>query len=378
MRKSFCALAALTLALCMLFSCAENSVPYETETESESDTETATESETITESETEEETESESESVTESESASETQKSSGGGGGTWSPLTDTQRDCDFVYEMQEIERLYSSVVLKENRSLTSAERTAYLRKITFLGDSTTNGMRLFGLLPDGYRTTQVWYGPHGTITLSNVNKILITYPDEGVEMTVAQAAAKKKPEIMVITLGVNGISFMNESSFKYTFNKLIADIRSVSPRTKIILQSIYPICKSYGKQGSINQFRIARANRWLAETAVNNGTYYLNTAISLALEDGYLPSSYHTGDGLHPNKTCYRSILDYIVTHPIPGYARVVETVTETAAPATETAAVTETQTESVTETVTETETITETVTESESQTESESESQDE
>ena len=144
--------------------------------------------------------------------------------------------------------LYPDTVLTE----TADAGQAYIDKIVFLGDSTTYGLRAYKMLAGGKDTTQVWTPKTGTLTLSQASFATIVYPETDEELTIADAVAKKKPEYLVITLGVNGVAFMKEDYFKSEYKKIIDSVQTASPDTKIICQSIFPVAKSYARLDSIN------------------------------------------------------------------------------------------------------------------------------
>ncbi len=194
----------------------------------------------------------------------------------------------------------------------------YIDSIIFLGDSTTYGMGPYAVLKDGRNTKQVWTPVNGTLTLDQAVKKKIKYPDTGEEITPAEAAAQKRPQYMVITLGVNGVSFMNEEQFITEYKKLVQSIQQASPETKIILQSIFPVGTNWEKQESINNEKITRANTWVLKVAETCSVRYLDTASVLHDENGWLIASYQNGDGMHFNEVGYRAVLNYIRTH---GYA---------------------------------------------------------
>ncbi|HPT85194.1 MAG TPA: GDSL-type esterase/lipase family protein [Bacillota bacterium] len=193
----------------------------------------------------------------------------------------------------------------------------YLRRIVFLGDSLTYGLKTYGMLEGGKQTTQVWVPTNGTLLLNNVADAKILYPETGTEITVREAVAAKKPDILIISLGINGISFLGEKDFIAQFTSLIKEVKKQSPDTTIILQSMFPVAASYQLQKSINNNKICRGNYWMAKAASQNGVYYLNTAETLVGPDGYLPENYQSGDGLHLNTTAYKIVLDYIRTHGV-------------------------------------------------------------
>ncbi|MBE6651552.1 MAG: hypothetical protein E7613_09625 [Ruminococcaceae bacterium] len=193
----------------------------------------------------------------------------------------------------------------------------YIDSMVFIGDSTTHGMIYYGVLSGGKNTKQVWTPKSGTLAMWNLLTEKIVYPDNGTEMLIGDAIAAKKPDKVVLTLGVNGVSSLSETEFKKYYNGLIEEIKERSPETKIILQSIYPVCDYYQYVKSISMEKINRANTWISQLAEENGLYYLNTISVLLGDNGYLKESYCNGDGIHISGEGFKVILDYIRTHPI-------------------------------------------------------------
>lgn len=191
----------------------------------------------------------------------------------------------------------------------------YIDRMIFLGDSTTNGLREYGVLSDGKNTTQVWTPSSGTLTLSFQSTATIVYPDDGTEITIVEAVTRKQPDVLVITLGVNGVSFMDEQSFKSEYKALVESIQRASPNTKIICNSIYPVENDYIYIADINNENIPRANGWIYDVAVETGTHYTDSASVLKNADGSLNESYGNGDGIHLCADGYNRVLDYLRTH---------------------------------------------------------------
>ena len=213
--------------------------------------------------------------------------------------------------------LYPDTVLAE----TADAGQAYIDKLVFLGDSTTYGLRAYKMLAGGKDTTQVWTPKTGTLTLSQASFATIVYPETDEELTIADAVAKKKPEYLVITLGVNGVAFMKEDYFKSEYKKIIDSVQTASPDTKIICQSIFPVAKSYARLESINNELIDAANKWICEIAAECGVKYLDTNSALRDADGWLPEDYHNGDGMHLQTNSFTIELNNIRTHAWPGEA---------------------------------------------------------
>lgn len=218
-----------------------------------------------------------------------------------------------VYTQSELLEMYPNAVLNESEDAGQS----YIDDTVFIGDSTTHGMIFYAVLKDGKETTQVWTPKSGTLAMWNLLKENIVYPDDDSEMLIADAIAIKRPEKVVLTLGVNGVSSLSETDFKKYYQELIDVIKRESPDTDIILQSIYPVCDYYQYVNSISMEKINRANSWIAQLANDNDVYYLNTITALVNEKGYLNNDYCNGDGIHISKEGFNVILNYIRTHAI-------------------------------------------------------------
>lgn len=188
---------------------------------------------------------------------------------------------------------------------------AYVDKFVFLGDSTTYGLGYYDIVPD----SQVWTPASGTLTLSLWSTATIVYPEDGSEIPIKDAVAKKQPEYMLITLGVNGVSFMDEEYFITEYTNLVLAVKEASPNTKIILNSIYPVSASYPVSNGITNEKIDAANVWIERIANSTGIKYLDSESVLKGSDGYLPESYNNGDGLHLNADSFALVMKYLRTH---------------------------------------------------------------
>lgn len=230
----------------------------------------------------------------------------GGDVGTGDPGTETS-------DPGTVPSAAPSTVLGE----TADAGQSYIDSLTFLGDSTTYGLWYYEVLTGGRNTEQVWTPASGTLTLSNYATATVEYPrpGSGNEISIQEAARQKQPEYLVITLGVNGVSFMDEETFKSCYTDLINNILEVSPNTKIICNSIYPNMPSYAYYSEINNDNITRANGWIQDVAAATGTRYADSCSVLKDESGALRAEYCNGDGLHLNADGFNAVLGYLRTH---------------------------------------------------------------
>lgn len=201
--------------------------------------------------------------------------------------------------------------------LTADAGTAYQDKIIFVGDSLTAHLINRGVLTGGTATEQVWRCENNMLNLnSEVTAAKIIFPGTGDKMTIAEAAKKAQPEIMVITLGTDwGVSYLGETEFKACYTDLVKAIQKASPKTEIILQSIFPVTASCT---SLDNTKIDTANTWVKAVASENGCHYLDTQTVLKDEKGCLKAEYcNSTDGIHLGKNAYEVILQYIRTHAL-------------------------------------------------------------
>ena len=203
----------------------------------------------------------------------------------------------------------------------SADRgQAYIDQMVFFGESTTAHLRSRGVLSGGKSTDQVWADASYTMMLSlEILHKRIIYPETGEEMTVEQAAALKKPRFVVLAFGVNGLSgFVNNPKlYEASYAKLISAIQAASPETVVLLQTVYPVGRSYADAQQVNE-KIAQLNEWLPEIAQKNGAYLVDTASCLRDGEGMLRTEFAQADGLHLTAAAYREILAYMRTHAYP------------------------------------------------------------
>lgn len=191
----------------------------------------------------------------------------------------------------------------------------YIDNMVFLCDSTLYGLKWYSLLKDGNDTKQIWTGDKGTLTLAYQGTAEIVYPEDGTLRTIREVLELSKPEYLIITLGINGVSFMNEDYFVSEYTNLVTDIREISPATKIILQSIFPISPTYVYWGDITNAMVTKANSWVLRISEETGCPYLDT-ISVLLDDsGNVKEELTSGDGLHFSPDGLKIILNYIRTH---------------------------------------------------------------
>ena len=191
----------------------------------------------------------------------------------------------------------------------------YLRSIVFISDKTMSP--IVGAI-DTIQQDQVWTGIEGTLTLDRgLATASVLIPSEQGELPIPDAAERIKPQFIVITVGLeNGVNHCTEEKFKEYYSNLILKLKSSSPDSRIILQSIFPVSKSAEKSDpSISNERIDAANSYIADLAKDLSLRYLDTCSVLKDKGGKLDPRYDSGDGITLNQEGFEKVVEYIRTH---------------------------------------------------------------
>lgn len=199
-----------------------------------------------------------------------------------------------------------------------------LSDVSFFGDSTTHGLIRYVVENDGRHGTpiaklkreQILTPPSGTFYLRNLPTAEIRYGGE--DLPLARALQKASPSVLIVTVGINGLPAWTEETVLSYYRKLLELIRSATPDTKIVLQSVYPTAKERSpKLKAFTVDKIDRLNEWIKSLAAELSLPYLNTASVLKGADGWLVPDYHNGDGMHLNTQGFNRVLEYIIQHPV-------------------------------------------------------------
>lgn len=198
----------------------------------------------------------------------------------------------------------------------SAERADPVADMTFFGESTTAHLALRG----GIDPARVWTNAAGTVRLdSGILSRTLKDPADGSPCTVRELAAKYRPQVLVLSFGLNGImgSSAHPDTYLGNYRRLIDAIREASPDTRFVIQSVCPVADA-GHQadwkfsvppGEINRKLTVLSDR-LREFCRNDPTLtFADTASCLTDADGFLRGDLTT-DGIHLTGAAYVLILD--------------------------------------------------------------------
>ncbi|MBQ9746877.1 MAG: SGNH/GDSL hydrolase family protein [Clostridia bacterium] len=182
--------------------------------------------------------------------------------------------------------------------------------VYFFGDSTTAHMAVRGGVP----AERVWSGEGSTVRFSSVNRERCVRLASGELVTLREAAARVKPAVLVITLGVSGgAGVMEKADFQRVYREMLLSVREASPRTKIYVQSILPLSdKSVNYYKKITKDAVAEANGWIREVCAALSVPYIDTHSLLTDGNGYLKKEYQNDEYMHLTSRAYEVILENI------------------------------------------------------------------
>lgn len=187
-----------------------------------------------------------------------------------------------------------------------------ISRMTFFGDSTTAHLALRGGIPKA----RVWSGASSTVLFETVNRTKCVHlHDENRDLTLVQAVALKKPQILVITVGVSGgAGTLDRERFTDIYKELLLSVQRASPETKILVQSMLPLSeKSVKHYKKLTKEAVAEANLWIRALCMEMRIPYIDTHAKLIdPQTGYLRPEYQNDEYMHLTAEAYRVILENI------------------------------------------------------------------
>ena len=196
-----------------------------------------------------------------------------------------------------------------------------VNRLLFLGESTTAHLRSRGVLSGGTHTTQVLANESGTLMLSaRLLTTRVTEPVSRQSLPIPDAIALRKPEILVLSFGLNGIAYFSDHPEEYLerYRSLICAVKKASPQTTVVVQTIYPVAQNpdewkYDQPPVLINRKITGLNALLPSLAAQTGAILIDTASVLPDENGFLRTDY-SADGIHLTRSGYCAVLNYLET----------------------------------------------------------------
>ena len=185
----------------------------------------------------------------------------------------------------------------------------YFDDAVFLGDSRTDGLRLYSGLS------------HGTFlcaTGATVESVFTKSVETAVgTMPLLDALATLECGKIYVMLGVNELGWKGTQLFFDHYGAVIDRLKADHPDAEIFLQSILPVGKKQEEKNNyVNNPRIAEYNEVIFALAEQKECYYLDVAPVVTDEEGRLRSDW-TYDGVHLYIKGSQAWLEYLKTHTV-------------------------------------------------------------
>ncbi len=186
----------------------------------------------------------------------------------------------------------------------------YFADTVFLGDSRTEGFRLYSGLTTGQYLCSVG------ATVSSVFTKATEETDSGT-VPILDALDQMEFSKVYVMLGINELGWPHTEQFHDQFCKIVDRIRATHSDAAIVLQSILPVSsRQDAKRNYVNNARIREYNQVIAQVAEETGCTYLDVGAGLAGEDGCLPPDQNF-DGVHLNVAGCKRWLEFLRENPV-------------------------------------------------------------
>ncbi len=189
---------------------------------------------------------------------------------------------------------------------------AYFADALFVGDSRTDGFRLFSGLKQGDFIVETG------LSIFKVETEEVKVDDE--TMTVPQALERKAYGKVYVCLGLNELGMRDDQGYYDHYAAFIDLIRAAQPTATVYVQLLIPVnaqkCGESGVASYINNEQIAVYNGLLRQLAQDKRVFLTDPAQVIVDETGQPPYD-AVGDGVHFKKEPYQQWLEYLKRHTI-------------------------------------------------------------
>lgn len=195
-------------------------------------------------------------------------------------------------------------------TVAAAVEDDYFSDAVFLGDSRTDGFRLYSGLETGQYLCSV-----GATVSSVFTKA--TEETAGGKVPILDALDGMEFSKVYIMLGINELGWPGTDLFHDHFVKLVDRVRESHPDAAVVLESIPPVSSQQNARGGyVNNGRIQDYNTVILQVAEEKDCIYLDVGSALTGPDGCLPSG-DNFDGVHLNISGCKKWLQFLKENPV-------------------------------------------------------------
>lgn len=197
---------------------------------------------------------------------------------------------------------------------SDAVSDSYFNDAVFIGDSLTEGLKLYNSLGENQFLSYVGMSLYGIDSLKFPNE-----NGEAVYSAVDMIAAMGNVGKFYIMLGTNDRIHPDVlNNYISNYSNFIDNIRKYKPDSIIYIQSILPVTPAKELEGRFNNDYIYMYNNALAELAKEKKCYFIDVYNICTDSNGDLIGDV-SPDGIHLNVTYYQRWFSYLKTHAVGG-----------------------------------------------------------
>ncbi len=187
---------------------------------------------------------------------------------------------------------------------------SYFEDAAFVGDSRTDGLRLYGGLHAGDYLCKT------SMSVFHADDSGYTVEVGGKKLTLMAALRAKQYNKVYIMLGLNELGYA-ASAYEKQLRVFLDDVIAAQPNAVIYLELMPPVNESMTKQSWHTNANVDAFNEINARVAAEKHIALLDVAEVYRGGDGQLKEEYASGDGVHFKADAYPYWADYLRTHII-------------------------------------------------------------
>lgn len=190
-------------------------------------------------------------------------------------------------KIEKSEKIENTNLLEENGQ---ADLKKYYKNTLFLGDSITEFLSVEDLISE--KNVLAKKGNTVISAKEDIEKIRIANPDN-----------------IIILLGMNDILYFdNAEAFKKNYKELVSEIKKVTPKANIYIESPLPVVEDIASKvgARLTNENVMKFRKMAMEVAKEENVNYID--ISTLITD----EKYYEGDGIHLKYDFYPKLLNYL------------------------------------------------------------------
>lgn len=195
-----------------------------------------------------------------------------------------------------------------------AVEDGWFADVVFIGDSRTDGLRLYGGIKDADFLCNKGLSVFDVLS----NKEVIQTANG---MTGAlQALEQKQYGKVYLMLGLNELGYDNDQAFADTYASVVDKLMELQPEADIYLQLLIPVntevCSQTNQPYYVTNRQIDVYNELIRAIAAEKQVYLLDVGEAMVDETGELPAD-ASADGIHFRREGYKVWYEYLKTHAV-------------------------------------------------------------